>query len=560
MYKFLSNLSDSLLVTLTAVPFICLAWWLNGSLLGIDDADIFFTYAENLARGQGITYAESIPPVEGYSSMLWMLLSSIVFYSGYSEFGIFTLTCFLFLLTQFISLKIINVFYDKDFSLPKLTYLTLTITSFGYISWSTVALMDTTVWGLIIILTAYNFIKEPKGKVGWIVFCLPFILAPITRPEALLVIPGFLLIYGCYRLINGLSRKPVIVGFVLFALSSILVTIFRYFYFGYFLPNTFYAKVSSSFAYNLKEGFSYLNNFLNVSPAVSLAIFLSIVFIVYFLFKIINTRFTNNDLTHHHLFYYCILSLALLIVPTLNGGDHFNLYRFYQPYYSFFIICLILTSYALFLIIIKKMAGQLFIFKFLPIPLFFYILQSNIFGLNGWVEVYKNKSPIAHEFQISQNGRALGEQLNALFKDVVGGQPSLGVITAGGIARKYNGPIYDLMGLNNSYIAHYPGERRGIKNHAAFEKDAFFDLPINILVDSPDNGFVKLALKGLFQDPRFVNQWRFGTLTNLNNNNQSFQGFFNKDFLKIISLQNRYGFLDSKKFDELNNKWVAIEK
>lgn len=559
MYKSFSNLSDSLLITLTGLPFICLAWWLNGSLIGIDDADIFFTYAENLAHGKGISYAKTIPPVEGYSSTLWMLLASFIFYAGYNELGVFIITCFLFLVTQFVSLKIFNIFFNKDHCLPKLIYLLIAITSFGYVSWTTITLMDATAWGLIIILLAYNFFKDPNSRVEWIVFSLPFILAPITRPEALLVIPGYLLIYGSYRRINSLNKKPIIIGFILFILSSALLTIFRYLYFGFFLPNTFYAKVSPSFIYNLKEGFSYLNNFIIDSPATLMSVFLIIIFTSYYLFKTINTQPNNNNLNHRtHLFYLSIFSIFLLLVPTINGGDHFNLYRFYQSYYPLFVICLILTHKSLLLMVSKNLACY---FIFISCLMFFYILKINIFGANGWVNIYKNKSPIAHEFQISENGRILGNHLNNLFKDVTGGQPSIGVITAGGIARKYHGPIYDLMGLNNSYIAHYPGDRRGIKNHAAFEKDAFFNLPINIIVDSPDNGFVQIALKGLFQDPRFLDQWRFGTFFNIHDKkNQSFQGFFKKDYLKIALSDNNYVFLDSKVFDPLANKWVAIDK
>ena len=38
----------------------------------------------------------------------------------------------------------------------------------------------------------------------------------------------------------------------------------------------------------------------------------------------------------------------------------------------------------------------------------------------------------------------------------------------------YEGPIVDLLGLNNVAMAHSPGERRGRKNHAAFNRDVFY--------------------------------------------------------------------------------------
>ena len=64
-------------------------WWsytLHGSpKIGIDDANIFFSYAENFAAGNGITYAHNADRVEGFTSMLWLLLCAFVFYLGYDE-------------------------------------------------------------------------------------------------------------------------------------------------------------------------------------------------------------------------------------------------------------------------------------------------------------------------------------------------------------------------------------------------------------------------------------------------------------------------------------------
>jgi arabinofuranosyltransferase len=561
MHRIIFNLSNFCLIAITAIPLIYIAWLLNGSLLGIDDTDIFLTYAENLANGKGIIYSKTIPPVEGYSSMLWMMLLSLIFYIGHGEMGIFFLTCLLFLVTQFIALKIIDFFIPQNGSFIKLLYVLLTFTSFGYISWSTITLMDVTVWGLIVILLTYNFVKEPKGTVGWIVFCLPFALAPITRPEAFLVVPGFLFLYSFYRILGGLSKKPIIVGTALFVSSLIFVTSFRYIYFGYFLPNTYYAKISPSLAYNLEEGIFYFYQFLINSPVASMSILGSIIFIIYFLYNFSRGKsVTANSLSYFHLIYICIFLSLLLITPILKGGDHFRLFRFYQPYYPLLAICMILTWRSLCLVVIKKNLATSIIVVSLVVSVIIYSFSVYIFGPQGWVKAYKNKSPIAHEFQISRMGRVLGEHLNLYFQDVTNNLPAIGVITAGGIARKYGGPIYDLMGLNNSFIAHFPGDRRGIKNHAAFEKDAFFYLPISILVATPDNDFVQIALKGLFQDPRFVSEWRFGTLTYKDlKGNQLLQNFFFKDnFLQSMLLQKNFLFVDTAVFDQTNNKWKSI--
>ena len=84
-----------------ALMFSCaiiISWFCNGfPSLGIDDAHIFFNYAENIAKGVGVTYSNNGIPVEGCTSLLWMLICAFNFYVGGNETGVFicTLLCLL---------------------------------------------------------------------------------------------------------------------------------------------------------------------------------------------------------------------------------------------------------------------------------------------------------------------------------------------------------------------------------------------------------------------------------------------------------------------------------
>jgi len=55
-------------------------------------------------------------------------------------------------------------------------------------------------------------------------------------------------------------------------------------------------------------------------------------------------------------------------------------------------------------------------------------------------------------------------------------RPSIGRILAGGYAFFYEGPTVDLMGLNNTLMAHANGLKEGLKNHASFDKPTFYKL------------------------------------------------------------------------------------
>ena len=56
------------------------------------------------------------------------------------------------------------------------------------------------------------------------------------------------------------------------------------------------------------------------------------------------------------------------------------------------------------------------------------------------------------------------------------------MIAVGGFGLKYQGNTVDLMGLNNILMGHSAGDRKGIKNHAAFNKDVFYKLNPDMLL------------------------------------------------------------------------------
>ena len=50
---------------------------LGKPLIGIDDANIFFVYARNFANGNGFVYHPGGERVEGFSSVLWVMICSL---------------------------------------------------------------------------------------------------------------------------------------------------------------------------------------------------------------------------------------------------------------------------------------------------------------------------------------------------------------------------------------------------------------------------------------------------------------------------------------------------
>jgi hypothetical protein len=164
---------------------------------------------------------------------------------------------------------------------------------------------------------------------------------------------------------------------------------------------------------------------------------------------------------------------------------------------------------------------------------------------------------MAIEFTLVAGSISQGEKLKMLFSELPQ-LPSIGVVTSGAIARIYPGRIVDLMGLNNPTIAHFKGDRKGMKNHAAFEKDAFFVVEPDVLLASPPippkrrNRYI-LWLKDIFNDGRFIKNWRYGILLARSHPDRKVEWFFDHRFLQKLRETPEYEFHETMKW---SGKWV----
>jgi hypothetical protein len=131
----------------------------------------------------------------------------------------------------------------------------------------------------------------------------------------------------------------------------------------------------------------------------------------------------------------------------------------------------------------------------------------------------------------------------------------VGVIAAGGFKYSYSGEVVDLVGLNNSIMAHNHGDRIGYNGHSAFELGTFYKLqpeaisPLTVndrwryseseLKDSWDN---QLAFKDLFDQPRFLASYQYAKIckTSLAGCRIAVVGWFRNDFLESLSSRGEF--------------------
>jgi hypothetical protein len=453
-------------------------------LTGIDDANIFFTYASNLAGGEGFVYNAGGERVEGFTSLLWTLICACAFLvSAQPEPLLFAVSTVLLATALYQASCFLAESLTKPGNETRPDWLTLTmllalaawaLATPRFMVWTTVTLMDTGLWCMVFTCGTIAFARAARQQdsswqndrclVGWTVAML------LTRPEAMLIVLVWIGSLAIVRLSskgegtgNLFSRlwshcRLPLLGYLV---TLGILTLFRLVYFGYPLPNTFYAKVSPSLLYNLKLGGNYFLAFVGSQLFIVLALALVARSGLQALHRTLRRR-SHDDPGQ------VVLAAALacaLGIPVLTGGDHFNLFRFFQPCWLLLALPLLIATgrrigqshllRANALRVVAALAGSAVLFYSIQYP--------------RWNELGDD---IQVEFKIAAKGRQRGELLNQMFS---GEEVSIGVGTAGGVGLTYRGEVIDLLGLNNLAMGHSPGDRKGGKNHAAFNQDVFFE-------------------------------------------------------------------------------------
>ncbi len=222
----------------TAVAVLLLhAWWLHGLA---EDAFISFRFARHFAQGAGLTWNLGAPPVEGYTNFLWVLI----------EAGLIRLGADLVRVMPFLGVALATtalvLFYRTlilrlDLHAWTAGFAALLLAACGpFATWATSG-METTLFALLAWLAFDALVasrpSSPMIASAWLV------LATLTRPEGALLAAVLL---GTSAALARRQDGPRLSAHALAAACYVvpvaLYGAWRWHYFGWPLPNTFYAK------------------------------------------------------------------------------------------------------------------------------------------------------------------------------------------------------------------------------------------------------------------------------------------------------------------------------
>jgi len=286
----------------------------------VDDAYIFLRYAANFANGQGLVFNPG-ERVEGYTSPLWVLTLALL---RILHLDLVALLPTLSALAGVATILVLFLFAGdhlprgREALIVLAAFFLVTNPSFLVWTWSG---MDTALFTCLFVLSVLLFLRQAHGPGPMVAAGVVFALAALARLDILATAPLYLIfLLWLYRRQRRLLIRKLL-SFLLPQLLLGLHFLWRFSYYGAWLPNTYRAKADIPLPALLASGSQYSADFA-WAYALPLAILLLAVATV-----LSRTRQWPRPNE-------CFL-LALLVVwaayVTYIGGDHFALYRFYVP-------------------------------------------------------------------------------------------------------------------------------------------------------------------------------------------------------------------------------------
>jgi hypothetical protein len=250
----------------------------------VDDALITVQYARNLALGHGVVFNPG-ERVEGYTNFLWLVLLALAYWP-LRALGLDFVAGAIALNLAVAAAVIVLVFLlarrtwpDRPWAVVTAVGLTVADNAFGV--WAVLGLEKHLVafWALLALLLAGG-----GGERRWPAIGLCLCCALLTRPDAALFAAAFLASQALALLRERESQQPApgaapswralgqCAGVLIGGYAAYYA--WRYSYYGYPLPNTFYLKASGLGTAAWQRGLSYVGEFFSERyglPLLSLA-------------------------------------------------------------------------------------------------------------------------------------------------------------------------------------------------------------------------------------------------------------------------------------------------
>ena len=323
----LAHLNLSPLSLLSFLPWLALLAWLSSVTWFLtDDAFISFRYTRNLIEGHGLVFNHG-ERVEGYTNFLWILELAAI----WGLFGIRPEHAAPWLSVAYTVATIAAVLWWVA-HLPSLqsrglvAWMTLGLvcSSATFAVWTSGGGLETRQFTFFIVAAVICLGLYANSTRGLLAASLFLAAAALTRPEGLLLAACCFTWFAVQRFLKDQKISTTLVRQSIFLVTPFLILvavhfIFRFAYYGEWLPNTYYAKYVRPW---YESGFRYLS-----AAAIETGLYI----LLPLSFLALCARWQTLRDGTYALVLLCLTSHMAYLLPI--GGDHFE-YRpldFYWP-------------------------------------------------------------------------------------------------------------------------------------------------------------------------------------------------------------------------------------
>ena len=435
-----------------------------------DDAFISLQYAKNLSSGLGpVWYAGE--RVEGYTNFLWVVLLSIPHAFGVDAVSFtYGLSLALFGVSQ-----LLLMFVAKSFGLSvmgQLIFLMLVGSNYTFSAYATGGLETPLVvclyYGLLTLVLRHSQQRYEKSYMVVVLAVMAAALAMTRLDSGVLCLPLFTVYFYQLYQKRAYRWRQALVVLGIFSLCLGLVlgpwVIWKWRYYGDFLPNTYYLKMGSKTS--VEFGVSYLLEFFTSYW---------LVVILPFLWQRVRAMSYGPLLQWRSL---PLLTLAIWFVYILRTGGDFMEFRFMVPVIPllFLEFALALDSYA------ANQRFKLAAVVFLVAGSLYHRLNFDVFKGHDGLRIESVENLREHMYG-DQSWIGVGETLAELFpeKDL-----KIAVTAAGAVAYYSGLATLDMLGLNDRHVARngeFIGARPGHQRLASTRY--LVEAGVNLLIGHP---------------------------------------------------------------------------
>ena len=206
-------------LVVTAVGAV-LAWVLVGGIpaIGIDDAAITRSYAENLARGAGYVYNVGGERVEGSTALLWALILTVLYMITPTPEILIIALCGLFtvgaVLAAFRLTRCLAERLGGSGDLAVLVIAVILLASPGYFLWTVWTMMELALWSATLLWLTAHLVRWAESEAAIpegldLGLFLPALMLPLIRPEGVAVALGLIALgtLACAGASGGVARR-----------------------------------------------------------------------------------------------------------------------------------------------------------------------------------------------------------------------------------------------------------------------------------------------------------------------------------------------------------------